>query len=99
MSQRRNSRRTRSFYGPPCASGNDHDASLNDERNISDKKRTTVTTIETHEVWIIRTAVPEGREVEVLLTPDEIAQPVTVSALREPSNGSDADDELQNRER
>jgi hypothetical protein len=26
---------------------------------MSDKKRTTVTTIETHEIWIIRRAVPE----------------------------------------
>lgn len=27
---------------------------------MSEKKRTTVTTIETHEVWIIRKAVPSG---------------------------------------
>jgi hypothetical protein len=39
------------------------------ERNMSDKKRTTVTTIETHEVWIIRRAtVPELRDESALTT-------------------------------
>ena len=59
---------------------------------MSDKKRTTATTIETREVWVIRRAVPELSEVE-LLTPDEIAQPATVSTLSETDNGPDANEE------
>lgn len=39
---------------------------------MSDKKRTTVTTIETREVWIIRRAVPEPSDEAVTLTPQEI---------------------------
>jgi hypothetical protein len=38
---------------------------------MSEKKRTTVTTIETHEVWIIRRAVPEPFEEAMTLTPLE----------------------------
>ena len=38
---------------------------------MSDKKRTTVTTIETREVWIIRTAVPEPSDEPVTLTPPQ----------------------------
>lgn len=44
---------------------------------MSDKKRTTVTTIETHEVWIIRRVVPEPAEEAVTITTVETAQPDT----------------------
>lgn len=53
---------------------------------MSDKKRTTVTTIETREVWIIRRAVPEPPEVEVF-TPDGIVVPVQIPPLRELNDG------------
>lgn len=44
-------------------------ANMNGERNMSDKKRTTVTTFETHEVWIIRRAtVPELPDESALTT-------------------------------
>ena len=44
---------------------------------MSDKKRTTVTTIETHEVWIIRSVAPEAPDeaAMITLTPQEIAEP------------------------
>jgi hypothetical protein len=44
---------------------------------MSDKKRTTVTTIETHEVWIIRSVAPEAADeaAMIALTPQEIAEP------------------------
>ena len=43
---------------------------MNGERNMSEKKRITVTTIETHEVWIVRKVVPDVSDVDAL-TPDE----------------------------
>jgi hypothetical protein len=55
---------------------------------MSDKKRTTVTTIETNEIWIIRRVVPEPSEVEAL-TPGEIVQQAPVSRLIEPNNDSE----------
>jgi hypothetical protein len=63
-----------------------------DERNMSEKKRTTVTTIETHEVWFIRKVVPERSEVEVLI-PDELATPPQVSPLRELNNSAETNHE------
>lgn len=60
---------------------------------MSDKKRTTVTTIETHEVWIIRRSVPEiSGEAEVIV-PREIAQPTQGQALGEHNNTSPANEE------
>ena len=53
---------------------------------MTDKKRRTVTTIETHEVWIIRKPEPELLESEIL-TPDETSGPTPVSQLCETSNG------------
>ena len=55
---------------------------------MSDKKRT-VTTIETHEVWIIRRAMPGiGDEVETA-TPHDVAQPAAISPLNEQDDGSE----------
>jgi len=54
---------------------------------MTGKKRTTVTTIETHEVWIIRKPEPELSEIEVLAQ-DELADLTSVSPLRETGNGS-----------
>lgn len=65
---------------------------MNGESTMSDKKRTTVTTIETHEIWIIRRVVPELSEVEAL-TPDEIVQQAPVSRLIEPNNDSETSQE------
>lgn len=48
---------------------------MSHEMNMSDKKRTTVTTIETHEVWIIRRAVLPEEAGVITLTPQEITEP------------------------
>ena len=53
---------------------------------MSEKKRTTVTTIETHEVWIIRKPEPALCEIEVL-THDESEKLEPASPLTEASNG------------
>lgn len=42
---------------------------------MSEKKRTTVTTIETHEVWIIRKPAAELPDERVTITTLETAQP------------------------
>jgi len=55
---------------------------------MSDKKRTTVTTIETHEVWIIRKAVPELSEVGVI-TPETISELAKGSPLIEAHTDSE----------
>jgi hypothetical protein len=55
---------------------------------MTEKKRTTVTTIETHEVWIIRKPQPELSEIEVL-TDATSADLVPVSSLTETSHGSE----------
>jgi hypothetical protein len=52
-----------------------------------------VTTIETHEVWIIRRSQPEPPDEAGVLTPEEIAQPATVSPLSEGANSSETDEE------
>ena len=44
---------------------------------MSEKKRTTVTTVETLEIWTIRRAAPEAADEDVTLTPVDLAQPVT----------------------
>jgi len=53
---------------------------------MTEKKRTTVTTIETQEVWIIRKPQPALSEVEVL-THDESEELEPVSPLTETSDG------------
>ena len=55
---------------------------------MSAKKRTTVTTIETHEVWIIRRAVPDNSDDAAMLLPTEIVQLPPVSTLSELNNSS-----------
>ena len=55
---------------------------------MGDKKRT-VTTIETHEVWIIRRAVPEIADAVEMATPHDVTQPAAVSSLNESDNGSE----------
>jgi hypothetical protein len=64
---------------------------------MSDKKRTTVTIIETHEVWIIRTEVPELSEVEVL-TPDGIVEPLQIPRLRELNNYTETNEPSEEEE-
>ena len=49
---------------------------------MSEKKRTRVTTIETHEVWIVRRGPSDASEIE-LLTPDPIATPQRIPSLPE----------------
>jgi hypothetical protein len=53
--------------------------------DMSDKKRRTVT-IETHEVWIIRKAVPAPSDEAVTLTPQEICPQPTIPPLAEDNN-------------
>ena len=62
---------------------------------MSDKKRRTVTTIETHEIWIIRRLQPEPPDEAGALTPDEIAQAATVSPLSEDNNSSETNGEQE----
>ena len=59
---------------------------------MSEKKRTTVTTIETHEVWIIRKA-PETADETVLLMPTEITLLPEVSTSSELKNSSETNEE------
>ena len=54
---------------------------------MTDKKRKTVTTIETHEVWIIRKPESELSEMPAI-TVEEIADP-PVSVLNEKNKGSE----------
>ena len=54
---------------------------------MSKTKRTTVTTIETHEIWIIRNVVPEQSDEAATLLPTEIVQ-LPVSTLSELNNNS-----------
>jgi hypothetical protein len=50
---------------------------------MSEKKRTTVTTIETHEVWVVRTAVPEPADEAGMLMPTELTPAPAVSSSSE----------------
>jgi len=52
---------------------------------MTEKKRTTVTTIETHEVWIVRRPEPDLSEI----TDDTAADLAPVSPLTKTSNGSE----------
>ena len=55
---------------------------------MSDKKRTTVTTIETHEVWVVRKVVP-GVADEAAHPPIEIPRTEAVSHLSEIDDSSE----------
>lgn len=61
---------------------------------MSDQKRTTVTTIETQEIWIIRRAVPELLESDVL-SPEEITQASPVIPLTEANRDSETTNQLK----
>lgn len=56
---------------------------------MSEAKRTTVTTIETREVWVVRRTVPEVATEVATFTPPETAQSVTASTLSEANNSSE----------
>ena len=60
---------------------------------MTDKKRKTVTTIETHEVWIIRKLVPEPADAQGMHSPPREIQAETVSTLSEANNDSEASDD------
>lgn len=55
---------------------------------MNDKKRRTVTTIETHEVWIVRKVVPGGADEAETVVPLEIQQTAAVSPLSEVNDNS-----------
>jgi hypothetical protein len=65
---------------------------------MTEKKTTTVTTIETHEVWIIRKPESELSEIEVL-THDSSADLAPVSPLSEASSGSETGESDDHEER
>jgi hypothetical protein len=60
---------------------------------MSEKKRTTVTTIEKHEVWIIRKAVPQPSDEAGMLIPTAIAELPAVPSLSELNNSSETNEE------
>lgn len=61
---------------------------------MSEKKRTTVTTIETHEVWIIRKVVPELPDEPVTITTFDTVQPdAAILPSTELTNGSETSEE------
>jgi hypothetical protein len=60
---------------------------------MREKKRITVTTIETREVWIIRKAVPEPADEAATLIPNEITQLPAVSSPSELNNSSETNEE------
>lgn len=64
-----------------------------DEKHMSHKKRTTVTTIETHEVWIIRRPASDVADEAEAIKPLEIAQRNTVSPLTKLNNRSETEEE------
>jgi hypothetical protein len=55
-------------------SGNNLRANMSGKSDIGEKKRRTVTTIETHEVWIVRRIVPGVTDEAQTLVPLEIPQ-------------------------
>ena len=61
--------------------GNNLRANMSGKSDVGDKKRRTVTTIETHEVWIVRKVVPGvADEAETLVTleiPQTAASPLS----------------------
>jgi hypothetical protein len=51
---------------------------MSGKNDISDKKRRTVTTIETHEVWVVRKVVPGvADEAETLVPPQTASSPLS----------------------
>ena len=64
---------------------------------MSDKKRTTVTTIETHEIWIIRKARPELSDVDVL-TPAGLKVPGQIQPSRQRSDGTETSEPTKEEE-
>lgn len=54
--------------------GNNLRANMSGKSDIGEKKRRTVTTIETHEVWIVRKVVPGIADEAQTLVPLEIPQ-------------------------
>ena len=54
--------------------GNNLRANMSGKSDIGEKKRRTVTTIETHEVWIVRRIVPGVADEAEALVPLEIPQ-------------------------
>ncbi len=65
---------------------------MSGERDRSDKKRRTVTTIETHEVWIVRRIVPGVADEAQTLQPLEIPQ-TAASPLSEINYGEETKQE------
>ena len=61
---------------------------MSGKSDIGDKKRRTVTTIETHEVWIVRRIVPGVADEAQTLVPLETPQPA-ISPLSEVNEGSE----------
>lgn len=56
---------------------------------MSEKKRMIVTTIETHEVWIIKRTRPENPIETEVVVPDEITQPPGISPPSEVKDGTE----------
>ena len=69
-------------------SGNNLRADMSGEKETSDTKRRTVTTIETHEVWIVRRIVPGVADEAQTLVPLEIPQ-TAASPLTEINHGEE----------
>lgn len=67
-------------------SGNNLRADMSGNSDIGDKTRRTVTTIETHEVWIVRKIVPGVADEAETLVPLEMPQ-TAASPLSENSHG------------
>jgi hypothetical protein len=63
------------------------------QRDMSDKKRTTVTTIETHEVWIIRRIATEPNQEAVTLPTQEIGPQPAIPPLGESNNTTNEEGE------
>jgi hypothetical protein len=72
----------------PQFSGNNLRADMSGEKETSDTKRRTVTTIETHEVWIVRRIVPGVADDAETLVPIEIPQ-MAASPLSENNHGEE----------
>jgi hypothetical protein len=68
--------------------GNNSDTNISGESDMSDKKRTTMTTIETHEVWVVRKVVPGVADEAEAHPPIEIPRTEAVSHLSEVDDSS-----------
>ena len=74
-------------------SGNNLRANMSGKSDLGDQKRRTVTTIETHEVWIVRRIVP-GIADEAPLVPVEISQ-TAASPLSENNPSEETSEETK----